>query len=70
MVVGATAHAAFDDSESSIFKGNLTEEEIEKYVEDSKIGSLNLTEEAFNLYGKTKEGNGDSSQFNGSINNK
>ncbi|KAL7032492.1 hypothetical protein ACKWTF_007333 [Chironomus riparius] len=56
MVVGATAHASFDDSEGSIFNGNLTEEEIEKYVEDSKIGSLNLTEEAFNLYGKTKEG--------------
>ncbi|XP_070493345.1 neurotactin [Chironomus tepperi] len=56
MVIGTTAHAAFDDSEGSIFNGNLTEEEIVKYVDDSKIGSLNLTEEAFNLYGKTKEG--------------
>lgn len=56
MVVGVTAHASFDDSEGSIFNGNLTEEEIEKYVEDSKIGSLNLTKEAFDLYGKTKEG--------------
>lgn len=53
IVIGTTAHAAYDES---TFKGNLTEEEVVKYVEDSKIGSLNLTEKALELYGKTKEG--------------
>lgn len=57
MVIGTTAHAIFDYADKSIFAKNFTEEEIEKYVNDSVIGSLNLTDEVFKLYGKTKEGN-------------
>lgn len=56
IVIGTTAHAAFDPSKNSFLSQNLTEEEIESYVNDSKIGNLNLTEEAFKRYGKTKEG--------------
>jgi carboxylesterase type B len=56
IVIGTTAHAAFDISKDSFLSKNLTEEEIVTYVKDSKIGRLNLTEEAFKRYGKTREG--------------
>lgn len=56
IVIGTTAHAAFDNSDNSLFSRNLTEDEIVAYVNDSKIGTLNLTEEAFKRYGKTREG--------------
>lgn len=57
MVIGTTAHAAFDSTETMFFKRNLSNDDIFKYVSESKIGSLNLTEEALKLYGKTKKGN-------------
>lgn len=56
IVIGTTAHVAYDHIKNSFLSKNLTEEEIVTYVKDSKIGNLNLTEEAFKRYGKTKEG--------------
>jgi hypothetical protein len=56
IVIGTTAHSAFDVRKNSFLKKNLTEDEIIQYVTDSKIGSLNLTEEALSRYGKTREG--------------
>lgn len=53
IIIGTTAHVAYDPL---IHNKNFTEEEIVKIVEDSKIGSLNLTEKALEIYGKTKEG--------------
>lgn len=55
LVIGTTAHAAFDKSKLAAFS-NLTAEEIRKYVSDSKIGQLNLTYEALELYGETAQG--------------
>jgi hypothetical protein len=56
IVIGTTAHSIFDPAKQSVFAKNFTEEEIEKYVSDSVIGTKNLTEEVFKLYGKTREG--------------
>jgi carboxylesterase type B len=56
IVIGTTAHSIFDPIKQSVFAKNFTEEEIEKYVTDSIIGSKNLTEQVFEKYGKTKEG--------------
>lgn len=57
IVIGTTAHVAYDPIKNSdIITKNLTEDEIEAYIKDSKVGQLNLTEEAFKRYGKTKEG--------------
>lgn len=56
IVIGTTAHAAYDHIKNALFSKDLKEEEIVKHVNDSKIGQLNLTEEAFKRYPKTKEG--------------
>lgn len=53
IVIGTTAHAAFDES---TFPAKMTEEDIVKFVDDSLIGENNLTEIALNMYGKTREG--------------
>jgi carboxylesterase type B len=57
IVIGTTADVAYDPKDPILSRQNLTEDEIETYVKDSKIGNLNLTDEAFSRYGKTKEGN-------------
>lgn len=55
LVIGTTAHAAFDNSKPSPYS-NFTTEEIRKYVSDSKIGQLNLTEEVFGRYNESVQG--------------
>ena len=55
MVIGTTAHAAFDKIKGSAFS-NFTAEDIRNYVNESKIGQLELTEEALKLYGETVQG--------------
>lgn len=55
LVLGTTAHVAFDKSKESAFV-NFTTEEIRKYVDDSQIGQANLTDEALQLYGETVQG--------------
>lgn len=56
LVIGTTAHAAFDYSKSSFLNANLTVDEIKKFVNDSKIGELGLTEDALKKYGETVQG--------------
>lgn len=56
LVIGTTAHAAFDNSMTSPYSSNLTSEEIRKLVADSKVGQLNLTEEVFERYNDTIQG--------------
>ncbi|CRL04436.1 CLUMA_CG017521, isoform A [Clunio marinus] len=53
LVLGTTAHVMYDKSN---LIANLTVEELRQYVEASKIGQLNLTDEAFQLYGETVQG--------------
>lgn len=55
IVIGTTAHAAFDSTKPSAFN-NLTAEDVRRLVSESKIGQLNLTEEAFERYGETVKG--------------
>lgn len=56
MVIGTTAHVAFDKTKPEVFAPNLTAEEIRSYVNDSKIGEAGLTEDALKLYGETVQG--------------
>lgn len=55
MVIGTTAHVAYDKLKQSVFS-NFTAEDIRKYVEESQIGANNLTEEALKIYGETVPG--------------
>lgn len=55
IVIGTTAHAAFDKTKKDIFS-NLTAEDVRKYVEASKVGQANLTEEALEHYGDSVQG--------------
>lgn len=56
LVVGTTAHAAFDKTKSSAFSPNLTAADIHQIVSTSVVGQLNLTDEALELYGETVQG--------------
>lgn len=56
LVIGTTAHVAYDKLKPSEFNANMTAEDIRKYVEESKIGQSNLTEEALKRYGETVQG--------------
>lgn len=55
MVIGTTAHVAYDKLKQTAFS-NFTAEDIRKYVEESQIGTSNLTEEALKIYGETVPG--------------
>lgn len=55
MVIGTTAHVAYDKLKGSEFS-NFTAEDVRKYVNDSKIGQSGLTEEALEIYGETVQG--------------
>lgn len=56
LVIGTTAHVAFDPLKPARFNVNMTAEEVRKYVSESQIGSANLTEEAIKLYGDSVQG--------------
>jgi carboxylesterase type B len=57
LVIGTTAHAAFDPANPSpAFSSNLTAEDIRRLVNDSVIGQSGLTDEALELYGETVQG--------------
>ncbi|XP_073836757.1 neurotactin [Musca autumnalis] len=52
LVMGTTAHESHTDSLRKRY-GNWTAEEIRSFLENSKIGALNLTEEAIQRYNAT-----------------
>ena len=56
LVIGTTAHVAYDKSNPSLFPANMTADDVRAQVEDSKIGLANLTEEALSIYGETVQG--------------
>lgn len=56
LVIGTTAHVAFDPLKSSAFNAKMTAEEVRKYVSESQIGAANLTDKALELYGETVQG--------------
>lgn len=55
IVIGTTAHVAFDKTKQNIFS-NLTTADVRRYVSESKIGQANLTNEAIELYGDSVQG--------------
>lgn len=55
MVIGTTAHVAFDSIKGSPFR-NFTSEDVQRYVNESKIGESGLTEEALKIYGDSVQG--------------
>lgn len=55
LVIGTTAHVAYDPLKPGVF-GNLTTDDVRKYVNESQIGAANLTEKALELYGETVQG--------------
>lgn len=55
MVIGTTAHVAFNKIKGSPFS-NFTAEDVRNYVNNSKIGQKELTDEALKLYGETVQG--------------
>lgn len=56
LVIGTTAHAAYDPLKQGSFNPNMTAEEIRKYVSESLIGASNLTDQALKLYGESVQG--------------
>lgn len=56
LVLGTTAHVAYDPRKPSEFSANLTAEEVRNIVGNSLIGKLNLTEEVLLRYGETVQG--------------
>jgi hypothetical protein len=56
LVIGTTAHVAFDRLKPSAFNANWTAEEVRKIVSESQIGAANLTDEALEMYGETVQG--------------
>lgn len=56
LVIGTTAHVAFDPLKPSAFSVNMTAEEVRKFVNNSQIGAANLTDEVLKLYGETVQG--------------
>lgn len=56
LIIGTTKHVIYDKTKPLPFNTNLTAEEVRKYVEDSKVGQANLTDQALEKYGETVQG--------------
>lgn len=55
IVIGTTAHAAFDKTKTDVFS-NMTVEDVRRYVNESKIGHANLTDQVIEIYGDSVQG--------------